>query len=143
MDETSQRMRYTSRHTISITETMNTRLQQLLEKQGRDVSMNDLFRAALRQYLDDQEDQIGSKRHFTKSLQAHIDQLESTLLFYLNLITFLDASNLAALLGLATGENNKVPSTLLIKNAIAAALREGPQLNQQILAVREQLGKPR
>ncbi len=142
MDETSQRMRYTSRHTISITETMNTRLQQLLEKQGRDVSMNDLFRAALRQYLDDQEDQIGSKRHFTKSLQAHIDQLEGTLLFYLNLITFLEASNLAALVGLATGES-KVEGTLLIKNAIAAALREGPQLNQQIQRVREQLGKPR
>jgi Arc/MetJ-type ribon-helix-helix transcriptional regulator len=139
MTDTPARVRYTARHTISITETMNARLHQILEKQGREVSMNDLFRAALRQYLDEQEDQIGSKRHFTKSLQAYIDQLESTLLFYLNLLTFLEASNLAALMGLATGEN-KIQSTTLIKNAIAAALREGPSLNKQIQAVRDQMG---
>lgn len=140
MSEAPQRVRYTARHTISITEAMNVRLQQILEKQGREVSMSDLFRAALRQYIDEQEDQIGSKRHFTKSLQAHIEQLERTLLFYLNLLTFLESTNLAVLIGLATGDN-KVQSTTLIKNAIAAALREGPQLNKQIQAVREHLGK--
>lgn len=140
MTDIPLRVRYTVRHTISITEAMNARLQQILEKQGRDVSMSDLFRTALRQYLDEQEDQIGSKRHFTKSLQAHIEQLENKLLFYLNLITFLESANLAALIGLATGDN-KIQSTSLIKNAIAAALREGPQLNKQIQAVREHLGK--
>jgi metal-responsive CopG/Arc/MetJ family transcriptional regulator len=139
MSDVPVRVRYTVRHTISITEAMNVRLQQILEKQGRDVSMNDLFRTALRQYIDEQEDQIGSKRHFTKSLQAHIEQLQSTLLFYLNLLTFLESSNLAALITVVTGDN-KVQSTALIKNAIASALREGPQLNKQIQAVREQLG---
>jgi Arc/MetJ-type ribon-helix-helix transcriptional regulator len=88
----TERVRHTVRYTVSVTPAMDERLKQLLSKQDREVSMSDLCRIALRQYIDDQEDQIGSKRHFSKSLQTQLEALENHLLFYLNLLIFLESA---------------------------------------------------
>jgi hypothetical protein len=134
------RTQYGVRRTLNISEEMDRRFQQLLLKQQRDISLNDLFRMALRQYLDDQEDVIGSRRNFSKSLQNRLDQLENNLLFYLNVLIFLFASCLAVLLQAVT-KDSKVQSTALIRTAIATALKEGSILNKQIAAVRQELSE--
>ena len=139
-DVVPTRTQYGVRRTLNISEEMDRRFQQLLLKQERDVSLNDLFRMALRQYLDDQEDVIGSRRNFSKSLQNRLDQLESNLLFYLNVLIFLFASCLAVLLQAVT-KDSKVQSTTLIRTAIATALKEGSILNKQIAAVRQELSE--
>src|SRR5258706_2609229 len=122
-DAVPTRTQFGVRRTLNISEEMDRRFQQLLLKQERDVSLNDLFRMALRQYLDDQEDVIGSRRNFSKSLQNRLDQLESNLLFYLNVLIFLFASCLAVLLQAVTTDS-QVQSTTLIRTAIGTALKE-------------------
>jgi len=139
-DAVPTRKKYSVRCTLNISPDMAERFQTLLIKQEREVSMNDLYRTALRQYLDDQEDVIGSRRHFSKSLQNRLDQLENNLLFYLNVLVFLIASCLAVLIQAVT-KDAKVQSSALIRTAIATALKEGPTLNKQIAAVREELAE--
>src|SRR5260221_14750476 len=92
------------RRTVNITQEMEDRLQQILSKQDRGFTHQDLYRTALRQYLDDQKDIIGSRRHFSKSLQNPPDQLENNLLFYLNVLIYLLASCLPALVHAVTTE---------------------------------------
>ena len=130
--------KYPIRRTVNITQEMEDRFQQILSKQDRSFTQQDLYRTALRQFLDDQEDVIGSRRHFSKSLQTRFDQLENNLLFYLNVLIFLMASCLAVLVQAVT-KDAKVQSSALIRTAIATALKEGPTLNKQIAAVREEL----
>ena len=130
--------KYPIRRTVNITQEMEDRFQQILSKQDRSFTQQDLYRTALRQFLDDQEDVIGSRRHFSKSLQTRFDQLENNLLFYLNVLIFLMASCLAVLVQAVT-KDGKVQSSALIRTAIATALKEGPTLNNQIAAVREEL----
>ena len=129
---------YEKRHTISLTQEMDEKMTQLLAKQGRSVSFNDLVRIALRQYIDDQEDQIGSRRHFSKSLQNRLDQLEGKLLFYLQVIIFLIAGNLAVIVQAVTKDPN-IQSTDLIRRAIKITFTEGPKLNKQLDAVLEEI----
>ena len=130
---------YEVTRTLRLTKDMDDRLQQILKKQDRTVSVNDLLRTAIRQYIDDQEDVIGSRRHFSKSLQNRLDQLESNLLFYLDVIIFLLAASLALIIQAVT-RDSKVQSATLIRVAIKTALTEGPVLNKQVAAVREELG---
>ena len=139
-DTVPTRTQFGVRRTLNISEEMDRRFQQLLLTQARDVSLNDLFRMALRQYLDDQEDVIGSRRNFSKSLQNRLDQLEGNLLFYLNVLIFLFAGCLAVLLQAVT-KDSKVQSTALIRTAVTTALKEGPTLNKQIAAVRQELSE--
>lgn len=106
--------------TIYISPAMRDRLVQITNAQAGRVSQNDLIREAIRRYLDEQEDLIGSRRHFQKLFQTRIDQLENTLTFHLNLLTFLIADN---------------PGQL--QDAIIAARRDGETLLAQIQAVRE------
>ncbi len=128
------RTQYSIRYSVSVTPEMDERLKQILGKQDRRTSMNDLVRLALRQYIDDQEDVIGSRRHFSKSLQNRVDDLEGLVVFYLNILIFLFASSLAVLIQATTGDT-KIQSISLIRTAIASALRDGPQLSKQIQAV--------
>ena len=139
-DTVPTRTQFGVRRTLNISEEMDRRFQQQLLTQARDVSLNDLFRMALRQYLDDQEDVIGSRRNFSKSLQNRLDQLENNLLFYLNVLIFLFAGCLAVLLQAVT-KDSKVQSTALIRTAVTTALKEGPTLNKQIAAVRQELSE--
>ncbi len=129
------RTQYSIRYSVSVSSDMDERLKQILGKQDRRTSMNDLVRVALRQYIDDQEDVIGSRRHFSKSLQNRVDDLEGLVVFYLNILIFLLASSLAVLIQATTGDT-KIQSISLIRAAIASALRDGPQLSKQIQAVR-------
>ncbi len=129
------RTQYSIRYSVSVSSEMDERLKQILGKQDRRTSMNDLVRLALRQYIDDQEDVIGSRRHFSKSLQNRVDDLEGLVVFYLNVLIFLLASSLAVLIQATTGDT-KIQSISLIRTAIASALRDGPQLSKQIQAVR-------
>src|SRR5258708_391349 len=124
-DEVPTRSKYTERYTLIVTEEMDRKLQQLLDKQDRSVSLSDLLRTAIRQYIDDQEDVIGSRRHFSKSLQNRLDQLENNLLFYLDVIIFLLAASLAVIVQAVT-RDAKVQSTALIRVSIKTALTEGP-----------------
>src|SRR5258706_14514188 len=95
-DAVPTRTQFGVRRTLNISEEMDRRFQQLLLKQERDVSLNDLFRMALRQYLDDREDVIGSRRSFSNSLKNRLYQLASNLLLYNNALLCLLAGVLAA-----------------------------------------------
>lgn len=132
------RTQYSIRYSVSVSPDMDEKLKQILGKQDRRTSMNDLVRVALRQYIDDQEDVIGSRRHFSKSLQNRVDDLEGLVVFYLNILIFLFASSLAVLIQATTGDS-KIQSISLIRTAIAASLKDGPQLSKQIQAVRSEL----
>ena len=132
------RTKYSIRYSVSVTPVMDEKLKQVLAKLDRSATTNDLVRTALRQYLDDQEDVIGSRRHFSRSLQNRVDGLEGILVFYLNILIFLIASGLAQIVQAATGDN-KVQPVQLIRTAIASAIKDGPQLSEQIQAVRDEL----
>lgn len=112
------------RRSISMTPEMRDLLAQIAAKQGREVSENDIILDAIRHYLDQQADVIGSRRHFQRSLQARLDRLESTLTFQMLMLTFL----LATVLGDESDE--------AIHEAMAAALRDGDVLLQQIAVLR-------
>src|SRR5436190_303627 len=78
--------KYPVRRTVNITQEMEDKLHQILTKQDRSYTQQDLYRAALRQYIDDQEDVIGSRRHFSKSLQRRLDLMEFKHVFYLDIL---------------------------------------------------------
>lgn len=115
----------TVRRSISMTPEMRDLLAQIVAKRGREVKENDVIREAIRQYLDEQADVVGSRRHFQKSLQARLDQMESTLVFQMQVLTYL----LAAVLGDESGA--------AIDDAIVTARRDGEALLKQIAAVRD------
>jgi Arc/MetJ-type ribon-helix-helix transcriptional regulator len=60
---------YTTRRSVAMTPQLRARLQQLLAKQGKDVTEADLIRQAIREFLDRQEDIGGSRAHFRKTFQ--------------------------------------------------------------------------
>jgi len=128
---------YEVKKTVYMTNEMEERLNQILAKQDRSTSFNDLARTAFRQYIDEQEDQIGSRRHFSKSLQNRLDLLEGKLLFYLDVIIFLIAGNLAVIVQAVTKDPN-LQSTDRIRRAIKITFSEGPKLNAQLDAVLEE-----
>lgn len=118
------------RRSISMTPEMRDLLGQIAAKQGRDISENDIIRDAIRHYLDQQADVVGSRRHFQRSLQARLDRLESTLTFQMLMLTFL----LATVLGDESDD--------AIHEAMAAALRDGEALLQQIATLRAPKADP-
>jgi Arc/MetJ-type ribon-helix-helix transcriptional regulator len=116
---------------------MHDRLQQLLAKQGRDVSESDLIRAAIRYYLDNQEEILASRRHFSKTFQDRLDRLELTLTFHLNVLLHLVAASSSLLLAAVTRQ--KFPVQTLLQNAVIAAQKD-TTLTAQIAAVRDMPG---
>jgi predicted DNA-binding protein len=124
----------TIRRSIAMTPEMHSRLEQLVSKQGHDITESDLIREAIRLYLDEQQDIIGSRRHFARSFQDRIDRLEYTLEFHLNVLLLLLANALPEMLPHFTKERT-TPSQLL-QQAIIAARRDGERLLAQMDAVR-------
>jgi Arc/MetJ-type ribon-helix-helix transcriptional regulator len=124
---------------IAMTEEMQSRLQQLVSKHGREFTESDLIREAIRRYLDDQEDIIGSRRHFQKSFQERIDRLEFALDFHLNVLLHLAASGFSLVLQAITKQ--KLPAQQLIQSAVIAARRDSA-LTAQIAAVRDMPDQP-
>lgn len=124
---------------ITMTEEMRSRLQQLVNKHGRDYTESDLIREALRLYLDEQEDIIGSRRHFQKSFQDRLDRLEHAQSFHLNVALHVLAAGLAVILTALT--KDKVTASQLIRNGIIAARRDNA-LTAQIAAVRDMPDQP-
>lgn len=125
----------TSRRSVAMTPQMRLRLQQLLEKETRDVTEADLIRQAIREYLDRQEDVTGSKAHFRKTFRDRIDQLQDDLEFHLHVITALIAYGLAVMLPTFTEQS--ITAEELIQAAIVAAERNVKTVQEQINAVRD------
>jgi Arc/MetJ-type ribon-helix-helix transcriptional regulator len=126
---------YTTRRSVAMTPQLRARLQQLLAKQGKDVTEADLIRQAIREFLDRQEDISGSRAHFRKTFQARIDMLDAALTFRLDALLALVAHGLAVMLPVFTEQ--PITAAELIQAAIVAAARDVETLQQQIDAVRE------
>ncbi len=125
---------YTTRRSVAMTPHLRARLQQLLAKQGKDVTEADLIRQAIREFLDRQEDISGSRAHFRKTFQARIDTLDDALTFRLDVLLALVAHGLAVMLPVFTEQ--PITAAELIQAAIVAAARDAETLQQQIDAVR-------
>lgn len=125
----------TVRRSVAMTPQLRARLQQLLDKQGKDVTEADLIRQAIREFLDRQEDISGSRAHFRKTFQERIDALETTLTFRLDVLLALMAHGLAVMLPVFTEQ--PITPEELIQAAIIAAARDSQALQNQIKTVRE------
>ena len=125
----------TARRSVAMTPQMRQRLQQLLEKETRDVTEADLIRQAIREFLDRQEDIIGSRAHFRQTFRMRIDDLESSLTFRIDVLLALVAHGLAVMLPVFT-EHSITPDEL-IQAAIVAAAENAGTLQDHIDAVRE------
>jgi len=126
----------TARRSVAMTPQMRKRLQQLLEKQTRDVTEADLIRQAIREYLDRQEDVVGSRAHFRKAFQDRIDELQGDLEFHLHVIIALLAHGLTVMLPVFTEQ--PITTLELIQAAIVSAQQNAEVIRSQIDVVREQ-----
>lgn len=126
----------TARRSVAMTPQMRKRLQQLLEKQTRDVTEADLIRQAIREYLDRQEDVVGSRAHFRKAFQDRIDELQDDLEFHLHVIIALLAHGLAVMLPIFTEQ--PITTLELIQAAIVSAQENAESIRSHINVVREQ-----
>jgi predicted DNA-binding protein len=126
----------TIRRSVAMTPQMRQRLQQLVDKQSRDVTEAYLIRQAIREYLDQQEDIIGSRAHFRKTFQDRIDDLQADLEFHLHVIIALIAHGLAVMLPVFTEQ--PVTASDLIQAALVSAALDTQTIKEQIDTVREQ-----
>jgi Arc/MetJ-type ribon-helix-helix transcriptional regulator len=126
---------YTTRRSVAMTPQLRARLQQLLDRQSKDVTEADLIRQAIREFLDRQEDIAGSRAHFRKTFQTRIGALETALTFRLDILLALVAHGLAVILPVFTEQPITVEE--LIQAAIVAAARDTHVLQSQIETVRE------
>jgi Arc/MetJ-type ribon-helix-helix transcriptional regulator len=126
---------YTTRRSVAMTPQLRARLQQLLDRQSKDVTEADLIRQALREFLDRQEDISGSRAHFRKTFQTRIDTLDDSLTFRLDVLLALVAHGLAVMLPVFTEQ--PITAAELIQAAIVAAVRDTNMLQRQIDAIRE------
>jgi Arc/MetJ-type ribon-helix-helix transcriptional regulator len=125
----------TVRRSVAMTPQMRTRLQQLLEKETRDVTEADLIRQAIREFLDRQEDITGSRAHFRKTFRTRIDDLEAALAFRVDVLIALVAHGLAVMLPVFTEQ--PITADELIQAAIIAAAQNTKTLQEHISAVHE------
>jgi Arc/MetJ-type ribon-helix-helix transcriptional regulator len=125
----------TVRRSVAMTPQLRARLQQLLDKQGKDVTEADLIRQAIREFVDRQEDISGSRAHFRKTFQERIDALETALTFRLDILLALMAHGLAVMLPVFTEQ--AITPEELIQAAIIAAARDAQALENQIKTVRD------
>lgn len=110
----------TVRRSLTMTQEMRDRLSMVVSQQPRERTEAEVIREAIRRYLDEQEDLSGSRRHFQRTFRERIDALEAGLVFQLNVLTYLLATDEAGL-----------------REAIIAAKRRGERLQAQLKAVRE------
>jgi Arc/MetJ-type ribon-helix-helix transcriptional regulator len=125
----------TVRRSVAMTPQMRARLQQLLEKETRNVTEADLIRQAIREFLDRQEDITGSRAHFRKTFRTRIDDLEAALAFRVDVLITLVAHGLAVMLPVFTEQ--PITADELIQAAIIAAAQNTKTLQEQISAVRD------
>ena len=125
----------TVRRSVAMTPQMRARLQQLLEKETRDVTEADLIRQAIRELLDRQEDITGSRAHFRKTFRTRIDDLEAALAFRVDVLIALVAHGLAVMLPVFTEQ--PITADELIQAAIIAAAQNTQSLQEHINAVRD------
>ncbi len=126
----------TIRRSVAMTPQMRARLQQLVEKDPRDVTEADLIRQAIRDYLDHQEDITGSQAHFRKGFRDRIDELQDDLEFHLHVIIALIAHGLAVILPVFTEQ--PITTMELIQAAIVAAQQNADAIQSQIDVVQSQ-----
>jgi predicted DNA-binding protein len=124
----------TVRRSVAMTPEMRARLQQLLDRELRDVTEAGLIRQAIREYLDRQEDITGSRAHFRKTFRTRIDDLDTGLTFRLDVLLALVAHGLAVMLPVFTDQ--PVTAAELIQAAIVAADRHADAIQNQINTVR-------
>lgn len=125
----------TVRRSVAMTPQLRARLQQLLDKQGKEVTEADLIRQAIREFLDQQEDIAGSRAHFRQTFQARINELQTDLIFHLDVLLELLAYGLAVMLPVFTEQ--PITAAELIQAAIVAARRESETIRAQMDAVRK------
>jgi len=125
----------TIRRSIAMTPHMRLRLQQLLEKETRDITEADLIRQAIREFLDRQEDITGSRAHFRKTFRIRIDDLEASLAFRMDVLIALVAHGLAVMLPIFTEQ--PITPEELIQAAIIAAVQNSKTLQEHINVVRD------
>jgi Arc/MetJ-type ribon-helix-helix transcriptional regulator len=125
----------TVRRSVAMTPQLRARLQQLLDRQSKDVTEADLIRQAIREFLDRQEDITGSRAHFRKTFQTRTDALEAALSFRLDILLALVAHGLAVMLPVFTEQ--PITPEELIQAAVGAAARDVQVLQSQIETVRE------
>ena len=126
----------TVRRSVAMTPQLRARLQQLIDRQDKEITEAEIIRQAIREYLDRQEDITGSKTHFRKAFQGRIDELQDDLEFHLHVIIALIAHGLAVMLPVFTEQ--PITAAELIQAAIVSAAQDTWTLKQQIDTVREQ-----
>jgi len=126
----------TVRRSVAMTPQLRARLQQLIDKQDKEITEAEIIRQAIREYLDRQEDITGSKAHFRKAFQDRIDLLQNDLEFHLHVVIALLAHGLAVMLPVFTEQ--PITPLELIQAAIVSAQQNAASLQSQIDSVREQ-----
>ncbi len=125
----------TVRRSVAMTPQLRARLQQLIDKQDKEITEAEVIREAIREYLDRQEDITGSKMHFHKVFRDRIDELEDDLEFHLHVIIALITHGLAVMLPVFTEQ--PITAAELIQAAIVSAGQDAQTVKQQIDTVRE------
>ncbi len=125
----------TVRRSVAMTPQLRARLQQLIDKQDKEITEAEVIRQAIREYLDRQEDITGSKMHFHKVFRDRIDELEDDLEFHIHVITALIAHGLAVMVPVFTEQ--PITAAELIQAAIVSASQDAQTVKQQIDTVRE------
>jgi hypothetical protein len=128
--------RYGHRSSISMTQAMWARLEQVVEnRRDPKFKTSDAVREAIRLYLDGQEDLIGSRKHFSKSLQHSLNLHEQTLLFTLHALLLLVARLFVYLIKNRDGRD--LDPMLLIESCIVDSKKFSKRLLDATHAVRQ------
>jgi len=125
----------TVRRSVAMTPQLRARLQQLIDKQDKEITEAEIIRQAIREYLDRQEDITGSKAHFGKTFQSRVGELQDDLEFHLHVIIALLAHGLAVMLPVFTEQ--PLTAIDLIQAAINSAEHNAAAIRAQMDAVRD------
>lgn len=127
--------RYTHRSSISMTQAMWTRLEQVVaNRRDPKFSTSDAVREAIRLYLDHQADLIGSRQHFSKSLQQSLHGHERTMLFTLHALLLLVGRLFVYLIKIRDGRD--LDPLILIESAMVDSKKLSGRLVEAARAVR-------
>ncbi len=127
--------RYTHCSSISMTQAMWTRLEQVVaNRRDPKFSTSDAVREAIRLYLDHQADLIGSRQHFSKSLQQSLHGHERTMLFTLHALLLLVGRLFVYLIKIRDGRD--LDPVILIESAMVDSKKLSGRLVEAARAVR-------
>ena len=77
----TDRKRFTKRINVYVTVEMQSKLEQISDQRGAQMTVPDVVREAVRLYLDDQEQVIGSRRHFQKTLRDEMEAAQRIIIW--------------------------------------------------------------